>query len=339
MDIIAAWAHESRERRDIMAMDEDRVEVLLTFAKHVTTPPMSKDESDAWRQRHHWPQNADWWMSHVWEVEEVYLESDRNPGAMRNKAQQIVCRSIRRSLTSYNKPVETTTAAAMIVASTIGGDVDTNQLNMAGDQRGYQHNSHPPPAAPALKNSAYRTDHYVSSDGLNLDDDADDDNMEEDDSRYIDAAAGPGIGAPPSTLSQYTETCTTNSSSPPGSIASVGGKLPTLAATISTTPGRHPKTNTVSTGYTAMGPFLTIDMWGLNNRRTVLPISYGTTLAGALVQATPAILMSTGINVSFEGVGADWAGKWDDWRWDMVMKAAESELIRVELRLVVVMDE
>lgn len=86
-----------------------------------------------------------------------------------------------------------------------------------------------------------------------------------------------------------------------------------------------------------MGPFLTIDLWGIDNRRTVLPISYGTTLAGALAKACPAILKKNDIEVCFEGVeGTDWAGEWTEWRWELLMEAAEAEHIRVELRIVVV---
>lgn len=359
MAIIAAWAHQTKPRLDIAGMDEDRVEVLLTFAKHVTTPPMTDDESDAWKRRAHWPHNVEWWTSNIEEVEEVYLDSGRNPGAMRNKTQRIVCRSKRRSLNGYNK---TAPVIRAVQSNTIRGADMTgmNQLNMFGDGISYRRNIRETPAPPGRKKSAYRTYHGVSSDGEN---DGDDGGSvsDNDDRRYI-IAAGPGIGAPPSTLpkrtetrappspafkntgtrappstpSKRTETRATIPSSPP-SDTPAPGKLPAI---ISITPSIHAKTTSTTTGHenTEMGHFATIDLWGIDNRRTVLPISYGTTLADALAQATPAILKSAGIKVCFEGVGTDWAGEWEEWRWDMIMRAAELEHVRVELRLVVLVD-
>lgn len=369
MAILAAWAHQTKPRLDIAGMDEDRVEVLLTFAKHVTTPPMTDEESEAWKRRSHWPQNVEWWTSNIEEVEEVYLDSGRNPGAMRNKTQRIVCRSKRRSLNGYHKNAPIIRA---VQSNTIRGADMTgmNQLNMFGDGISYRRNIRQTPAPPGRKKSAYRTYHGVSSDGEDGGSGSDDD-----DSRYI-IAAGPGIRAPPragpgsveplstmpkptetrappstafrrpetrappSTPLTRTETRVTVPSSPPSNTPAAG-KLPAVAAMVSTTKSIHAETTSITTGHenTEMGHFATIDLWGIDNRRTVLPICYGTTLAGALEQATPAILKSAGIKVCFEGVGTDWAGEWEEWRWEMIMQAAEIEHVRVELRLVVVVDE
>lgn len=170
----------------------------------------------------------------------------------------------------------------------------------------------------------------------------DTDDTHDDPRRYM-YGSRPSITTPLKTLPKRMKRAATNASSPLGLLASAPLRTSLTSGKLLTTVGTDSRTGT-KTNDTEIGPFLrklapflTIDLWGLNNRQTVLPISYGTTLAGALAQATPALLKSTTINVGFQGVeGTNWVGEWTDWRWDMVMEAAESELIRLKLRLVLV---